>query len=602
VHRLALVGLFVLHGGIASAQPGGPAPTFTKDVAPILWTHCAGCHRPGQIAPFPLITYEDVLPRARQVAASVGARQMPPWMPERGHGDFENVRELSDTQIATVQRWVESGAPRGADRDLAAPPRWPADAWQLGTPSLVVEPRDGFVLRSGSADVFRTFVIPIPIDRTRYVRGIEVRPGSPRSVHHASLSIDRTSASRELDAADPAPGFDGVMFSEGARSPESRALGWTPGMRPAFEPAGMAWRLEPGADLVVELHLIAPTSSDVETVRPRVALYFADQPPTRLSMDFKIGVNVLDIAAGDAAHVAQTSLTLPVDADVLSVYPHAHYLARDVRAYATLPDGTVESLLWIKNWDFQWQDQYRYRAPVTLPRGSVITMRYTYDNSASNRRNPASPPRAVSYGPKSSDEMGDLWLRLAPRSAADAASLAQAYRDNERRKMLALNERMAEREPASARWRAALGTSYLEAGRLREAIESLTLALALEPGRVSTLGNLGEALRRQGRMGESLARFREALALSPDDVIVGLGLANALEDNGDLVEAVAAFERVLRINPGIVDAHVNLGVALGALGRLDEAEEHFRQALAIQPDNTDAPRNLALLAELRRRR
>jgi Flp pilus assembly protein TadD len=524
---------------------------------------------------------------------------MPPWLPEPGHGEFADARVLPSTAIETLQRWASTGAPRGVDADLPPRPQW-KDGWQLGTPDLVVEAPEAFTLTAGAGDVFRSFALTIPVSRARWVRGIEIRPGSPRAVHHASLAIDPTSVSRDLDASDPAPGFDGAMLSPEARSPGSRALGWTPGMRPAFEPDGMAWRLDAGSDLVVELHLIAPATG-AERIRPSVAFYFSASPPTRQSLDFKIGVNDIAITPGETNHVAQQSFTLPVDVDVLSVYPHAHYLARDVRAFATLPEGQTVSLIWIRRWNFHWQDQYRYRAPVPLPRGAVITMRYTYDNSAGGSRRSGLPLRSVAYGPRSSDEMGDLWLRLVPRSAGDGAVLAQAYRAVEHQKLIALQERMVEREPNAARWRAALGRSYLEGGRLRDAVEQLTAALALEPGRVSTLGNLGEALRRQGRMRESIARFREALALEPADVVLQLGLANALEDNGDLAEAVTAFERVLAVSPDLVDARVNLGVALGALGRLNDAEAQFRRALTIDPDNPDARRNLEMIAALRAR-
>jgi Flp pilus assembly protein TadD len=371
-------------------------------------------------------------------------------------------------------------------------------------------------------------------------------------------------------------------------------------MRAAFEPDGMAWRLDAGADLVVELHLIAP-GAGTEQIRPSVAFYFAAAPPTRPSMDFKIGVNDLEIPAGDSAFVAQATVMLPVDVDVLSIYPHAHYLAKDVRGFATLPSGQVLSLIWIKDWDFHWQDQYRYRTPVPLPRGTVITMRYTYDNGAGHQRDRRTPPAAVVYGPRSTDEMGDLWLRLAPRSVADGALLAQAYRDNERQKAMSFYERMVAREPATARWRAALGRAYLEVGRVREAIEHLEAAIALEPERVSALGNLAEAYRRQGRMRESIARFREALALDPGSVTLQFGLASAFADNGDLMEAVDAFQRFLSRSPDHVEARLNLGIALGALGHLDEAEAEFRRVLVIEPGNQDAERNLATVGALRRR-
>ncbi len=517
---------------------------------------------------------------------------MPPWKPEPGYGSFANERRLTQAEVDLLQRWADAGAPRGSG--TSAPPAGAQPAWPLGAPDLVVEAPEAFTLPPGEGDVFRTFVLRVPIDRLRYVRGIDLDPGNRQAVHHASLAVDRTSGSRDLDAADPGPGFGGGMFSEGARTPDSRALGWTPGMRAAFEPEGMAWRLDAGSDLVVELHLL-PRTGAPQVVRPRVALYFATAAPTRTAMDFKIGSNTIDIPPGAADYVETARFTLPVGVEVLSVYPHAHYLAKDVRAYATLPDGRVEPLIWIKDWDFHWQDQYRYASPITLPPGTVISMRYVYDNSAANRRNPKPGLKRVAFGSGSTDEMGDLWLRLAPATAADAGVLAAAYRDSERQKTLGRNLRMAADDPANPKWRAAVGASYLEAGRLRESIEALREARRLGLDTLALHHNLGEALRLQGNVREAMVEFREALRLAPDHDLALLGLANALEDNADFEEAIAVFQRLLTLRPSLLEAHNNLGTAYGSLGRYAEAEASFRRALAIDPENPDARRNLMLV-------
>jgi len=585
----------------ATASPSIAAVTFTKDIAPILWTHCATCHRPGEMAPFSLVEYTDVVSRARQIASVTANRTMPPWLPEPGYGTFLNERRLKAEDIAVIQQWVKDGAPRGDVSDLPPRPSW-SSGWQLGTPDLIVQIPEPFVIPAGTNDIFRSFAIPIPIAATRYVKGIEMRPGNAKVVHHASLSIDHTRASRVRDEADPLPGFSGGMFSDTARNPESRALGWTPGMTPSFEPEGMPWRLEKGSDLVLELHLIVPREGVAERVQPSVGFYFTDAPPTRSPVDFKIGSKDIDIPAGLPAYAIEDRYTLPVDVDVLNVYPHAHYLAREMKAQATLPDGRVVPLIWIRNWDFHWQDDYRFATPVHLPRGSVVTMRYTYDNSAANKHNPRKTPAHVVYGPESSDEMGDLWLRLLPRNAQDAAILARSYRENELTKDIRLRERLVIEHPTEAKWRNALGASYLEAGRLPDSLKQLEEAARLAPDQAEARNNLGEARRIVGDLAGAIGEFKQAARLAPGNDVIQFNLANTLGDHGDLEEAIAHFRLGLALNPGVADAQNNLGVALASLGRIDEAVAHFREAVAIQPDYADAQQNLNLVLQMQRNR
>ena len=583
----------------AAQRAERPAVTFNRDIAPIVWTHCTPCHRPGQIAPFTLIDYRDVVQRGRQIAAVTASGTMPPWLPERGHGEFAGARRLSDRDVALIDSWIKAGAPEGDPSDRHSPPTF-RSGWQLGNPDLVVEAPQPYVLAPGEEDVFRNLVIPVPLATTKYVRGIEVDPGNGRVVHHIALAVDPTPASRRLDAADPQPGFAGAMFAESAQSPESRALGWTPGMSPAFEPTGMAWRLQKGSDLVLFMHFMPLGGGESQTIRPRVALYFTDTPPTRVPVDFKLGSKSIDIPAGVAGYAIEDRFTLPVDAQLLSVYPHAHYLARDMRVTAALPDGTSRDLLWIKNWDFHWQDQYRYQSPPSLPRGTTISMRYVYDNSAANRHNPRRSPARVQFGPQSSDEMGDLWLRLLPGTIDDANTLASAYREHELANDIALAEQKIAAAPQDARWHSRLGAAYFEAGRTPDAVRELEEALRLEPGRADAHNNLGHVLQQQGRVDEALSHFEAAARLEPDDDLVQLNLANALDESGRSAEAIPHFERAIALKPASPEAQNNLGVALGSLGRVEEAIARFRAALEIRPDYEDAKKNLALALQLRR--
>ncbi|OFW27009.1 MAG: hypothetical protein A3H97_09130 [Acidobacteria bacterium RIFCSPLOWO2_02_FULL_65_29] len=539
------------------------------------------------------------MPRARQIVAATRGRVMPPWLPEAGYGEFSNERRLRQDEIDAIEQWVAGGSPQGLASELLPRPEWP-DTWQLGAPDLVVSIPEAYRLAPGDAEMFRLFVLPVSLRSPRYVRGVEVRPGNTRVVHHASMSIDRSRGSRRLDAVDPEPGFAGGMMSEGVRSPESRAIGWTPGITPSIEPEGMAWRLEPDTDLVVELHMLPSRSGETELVQPSVAFYFTDTPPTRQPMDFKLGSKAIDMPAGAADYIVEDSYELPVDVDLLSVYPHAHYLAKEMDASATLPGGAVTPLLRIKSWDFHFQDEYRYARPVFLPRGTRVTMRYRYDNSAGNRRYTRRPPARVVFGPNSTDEMGDLWLRLLPRAPADLAVLARSYTQHELAKDIALGEARVARQPREARWHNALALAYMQAGRAVDATVRLEEALRLDPSSAEAHNNLGHVLQLQGRLGDAIGHFRDAVRLAPGRDLVHLNLANALQDTGDVKEAIAHYRDAIRLNPAGADAHNNLGVALGSIGELDEAAAEFRRALEIRPEYADARENLNQVLELQK--
>src|SRR5258706_8904501 len=203
--------------------------TFSKDVAPIVYSRCATCHRPGEIGPFSLLTFGDVKQHAGQIADLTARRVMPPWKPGPGSAPLLDDRSLSARELAIIQRWIKEGAPEGDPRDLPPAPEW-GSGWQLGTPDAIVTMPEPYVLQAGGADVFRTFVLPIPTDSARYVRAIEFHPGNPRAVHHVNIGIDRTRSSRRLDLQDPEPGYTGGMGPDAAYPP-GPMLGWTPGQR-----------------------------------------------------------------------------------------------------------------------------------------------------------------------------------------------------------------------------------------------------------------------------------------------------------------------------------------------------------------------------------
>ncbi|HMF96610.1 MAG TPA: tetratricopeptide repeat protein [Vicinamibacterales bacterium] len=577
----------------ASSTAAQPRFTFTRDVASILWARCATCHRPGEIGPFSLITYDDVKRRATQIGAVTARRVMPPWKPRPGSGEFQNERRLSDRELQILQAWIADGAPEGNMSDLppAPPPVTTANAaWQLGTPDLVVTMPQSYTVRADGADVFRTFVIPIPTDAPRYVRALEFHPGNARVVHHANLGVDRTRSSRQLDARDGEPGYTGGMERD-ARYPEGQLLGWTPGQAAHAVPEGTQWRLEPGSDLIVQLHL-QPTGK-AETVKISAGFYFTDTPPTRTPIGLRLGSETIDIPAGTRDYVVRDSYTLPTAADVVAIQPHAHNLARRMEATATLPDGSHRSLITIDDWDFRWQDVYRYTTPIELPKGATIEMRYLYDNSAANPRNPHAPPARVVWGQNTSDEMGDLWVQVVPKSPADGAILGEDFRRKAHAEDLAAYTRLLQGDPANPLRHDAVAQLYLDEGKLDEAIAEFRRSLQLNGESATTHYNLGYALSARGRREEAMAELSEALRLDPDYSLAHNNLGALLEVTGRMDEAQAHFERAVALRPDNIEARSNLAQLLSNHGRAAAAAEQFRAVLALRADHVQALAGLA---------
>ncbi|MGH9330770.1 MAG: tetratricopeptide repeat protein [Vicinamibacterales bacterium] len=584
-----------------AARPTNAAPeiTFSRDVAPIVFSRCAPCHRPGEVGPFSLLTYEDVKRRARQIASVTAARVMPPWPPEPGHGEFAGERRLSHAEIATIQRWVASGAPEGNRADLPPAPTWKR-GWQLGEPDLVVRMSEPYGVAPDGPDVFRKFVVPVPGQGTRYVRAIEFRPGNPRVLHHAIMHLDPTGEAKRLDGADREPGIGGMLFTEGV-SPEGHFLGWSPGLTPTVAPDDLAWRLEGGTDLLLQLHLL-PTGK-AETIQASVGFFFTATPPARTGLGLQLGSYTIDIPPGDPAYMVEDSYVLPVDVDVHAIYPHAHYLGKNIQAWALLPDGTRKPLIWIKDWDFYWQGEYRYVTPVALPKGTTIAMRYTYDNSAGNPRNPHSPPQRVVYGGQSSDEMANVWMQVVPKASNDLARLKEDYARKAATRYVSGYLAMLAAGRSSGAIHRGLGFAYLRAGQLDDAIRHLREAERLGGGDPEEAAlvhyNLGNAEAARGNRSEAIAQFERAIELQPGFAEAYNNLGVMRQSEGRLDEATRLYGRALAIKPAYAEAHNNLGVMLQAQGKLDEAIAHFREAVRLSPSYALARENLA--AALRER-
>jgi mono/diheme cytochrome c family protein len=424
---LGAVSMWPLTG---AAQTGPEQVTFTGTIAPILYGHCVECHRTGGAAPFPLLSYEDVVKRGALVADVTKSRYMPPWHAAHGFGEFVGERWLTDRQIAQIADWVERGMPKG---DSARMPDLPTftDGWQLGEPDLVLEMPAGFELPAGGPDVYRNFVLPTGLTEDRWVRAVELRPRARRAVHHALFAYTGGGSLSKRDGADGQPGFAGSMAVGVLPGPGgSGGLGgWAVGARAMSFPDGMEVRLPAGSDFLLQVHF--HLTGREETEQSAVGLYFSDTPPTKAGASielpalFGFGAGI-DIPAGDANYTIRDAFTLPADVRVHSAYAHAHYLGREMKVDAVLPDGSTTPLLWIRDWDFNWQEFYAYKEPVRLPKGTRLEATLRYDNSSSNPRNPHNPPQRVQWGLESFDEMGTVGLLLEILGSDDEAALRQA--------------------------------------------------------------------------------------------------------------------------------------------------------------------------------
>jgi len=517
--------------------------TFNAHIAPLLWEKCANCHRPGESAPFPLLTYDDAKKRAKQIMEVTGRGSMPPWMPVRD-GRLKHERSLTSEEMALLQQWVEEGAHEGTEA-LPAMPKWPA-GWQLGQPDLILEPPKAYSLAASGVDEYRNLVVPCPMPRDRFVKAVEFQPGT-RAVHHAFIKVDKTGGSRSLDGKDGAPGFPGLHGNDSAQMPEGQLLSWQPGKMPATSPDGCWWLLPKNNNFVFQLHL-QPTGK-AEEVKPRLGLYFTDEAPTKTPFKIQLVSYKFNIPAGAKRYLVQQAMVLPCDIDVLRILPHAHFLAAKVEADALQPNGIVVPLINIPLWNFNWQGDYEYNTPLFLPKGTTVRMRYTYDNSADNPRNPNNPPVPIRYGPATTNEMAELWLQTVPRDPAQRAALERAQ----------------------------------DAQNARALKELAELTLSQDPNDLQANIDAGKLMMREERLPAALARFEVAIRAHPQSDQAHYYRAVTLRMMNRTVEAVTGFETVLRLNPNHTRAHGNLAVMYGELGDLASCRNHVNEALLLDP-------------------
>jgi tetratricopeptide (TPR) repeat protein/mono/diheme cytochrome c family protein len=568
-------------------QAAAAPVTFNRQIAPILYDHCSSCHYPGGSGPFSLLSYADAKRWGTAMQTVTQSRYMPPWLPEPGFGNFADSRRLSDEDLALIKTWVEAGMPEGESMEALKQPVFSKD-WQLGTPDLILRVELPMQVPASGTDLFRNFILPVPITQTKYIRAMEIKPGAPRVVHHANVVIDRTASLRRLHPDDwkqGIPGMELTVDSGESFDPDSHFLFWKPDSPALIEPSGMPWRLDPGNDLILNMHL-KPTGKP-ETVQATVGLYFADKPATAHPMLLQLEHDdALDIPAGDPAFVIEDHLKLPIAVDVLGVYPHAHYLGKKMEAYAILPDGEKKWLILIRDWDIDRQSVYRFQSPVFLPKNSVLTMRYTYDNSKANIRNPNSPPIRVKAGNRSVDEMGHLWLQVLPHASNPEKDprllLEQAWMENNLRKDP--DDHTALYNLASVDM---IGHDYSSAATLYHR------ALSRTPDDVRTLTALGTALDGEGNWQEAQTEYQKALTIDPKNADARFDLAHLEFKRGSYAEAEQEYHRLLVEDPKDVSVHNELGAVFSATSRPVEAQREFEAALGIDPNDFDALYNLA---------
>ncbi|MDH3590646.1 MAG: tetratricopeptide repeat protein [Planctomycetota bacterium] len=553
--------------------------TFAEDVAPILYENCVPCHRPDGIGPFPFLTYDDVRERGHQIAFVTQTRFMPPWLPAPGYVAFHDERGLTDDEIGTLKQWVEDDMPTG---DLSRTPEPPsfASGWLLGAPDRTVTLEEAFTLPAGGTDVFRNFVLPAEGRADRWVRAVEFDVGNSQVVHHATLEVDRSRSSRRLDLEDPLPGYEG-MHSEGAQPPDGHFVGWVPGRIPTAGDADQAWQLGKETDLVLQLHMLP--SGKPERVRPQIGIHYSDKPPSRLPFMMRLGSRTIDLPAGNPDVRVRDAYRLPVAVTLRAIAPHAHYLGKEMLAWATMPNGNKRWLLKIDDWDFNWQDDYRFKSPLEMPAGTVLHMEYSYDNSVDNPQNPHIPPRHVRFGPGTEDEMGDLWIQMFPQNEDDRAALQNDYLAFDRRREVKRYETLTARVPDDASHWNNLGHFRMQTGAVPEALDAFDRSLALDERYLKARKNRAIALFNLRRPDEAEAELERVLADDDGDADAWATLGRIRGMTGRSDAAAEALERAVAIDAGDPRTWTDLARAARSLGRAGNEVRALERVAELEP-------------------
>ncbi len=403
--------------------------TFAESIAPLVFNNCTMCHRPGQVAPFSLLTYADTRKHAKTMLQVMQDRYMPPWQPEPGHGEFRNSRRLTETQIALFEKWVNAGMLEGDAKKTPPAPKF-TDGWRLGKPDLIVKMERPFAAPAEGPDIYRNFVLPLGLTEDKWVTAVEFQASAPTVLHHILYFLDDSGRASKQASKEEQPGFPGMGFR-----PTGSLGGWAVGATPVKLPDGLAYPLRKGSDLVLQTHFHLSGKAEKEVLT--VGLYFAEKAPTRTLVTLQLPpafglFSNIDIPAAKEEFKVSDSFTLPVDVDLVGAGAHAHYIGKILKTDATLPGGKEKPLFMIRDWDFNWQGQYLYKDYVHLPKGTVIRGEVLWDNSAKNPRNPSDPPIRVRWGEGSLDEMGSVSLLMVAADNSETGRLQDAIRQHVR--------------------------------------------------------------------------------------------------------------------------------------------------------------------------
>lgn len=403
----------------AKEKTAGNVVTYYQDVLPVLQKHCQSCHRAGQVGLFELTSYKNAAKWAELCLEEVKAKRMPPWKPAE-NALLAGERSLPPAAIKVLENWVAQGLPAGNPLDAPAALQF-SDDWTLGEPDLILESPGETTIAPSGPDRFQVQVFPTNLTEDKYIVSMEVKPGNPRVVHHTVQLIDTlgiarklqasAEANRKADEVDSGPGYPVKMGVGFLPNPAGMLGGWAPGMLPKKLPEGVGQRLPKGADICVQFHY--HRTGKLEKDRTRIGLYFAKKPVDRAFYMLPPAGLFWSIPAGAKDFKIDSSWKLNDDVTVHRLVPHMHLIGKEIELLATPPGGTELSLIHIPVWDYNWQEQYELKEPLSLRKGTILRVRATFDNSADNPQNPSSPPRVVMLGEQTTNEMCFVFVGVA---------------------------------------------------------------------------------------------------------------------------------------------------------------------------------------------
>ena len=384
------------------ASPPARNVTYADDVAPLINRSCIECHRPGGVAPFSLIGYGNVKKWIPTIATVTKTRFMPPWRAAEGYGEFADKNRLSDAEVAMLQKWFELGAPLGDARRVPAAPTF-SSLWPLRQPDAIFKPSKAYKLAAEGEDYYRNFVFKNTFKHSVWLKAMAIKPGNPKVVHHVIVYFDASGGAEEFQKENT-DGQEGYTRRGGPGFIPSGTLGaWTPGTTTRECARGSAFLLKPNYSIVMQVHyhLVGKPQED----QTQLGLYLAREPIQKeMMLDWILNLDI-KIPAGDANHIETQEEPVDDPMTIYTVTPHMHLLGRSMKAEVQFPNGQLKPLIYIPNWDFDWQNTYVLKQPMHVPKGSVIKVQAVYDNSSGNPRNPNNPPKFVKFGEDSDEEM-----------------------------------------------------------------------------------------------------------------------------------------------------------------------------------------------------